>query len=203
MCVKIIFASLLGLAVILPLAACSDPQTDFEKGLVADEIQDYHEATRWYRKAAEQDFALAQAHLGDMYKVGRGVARDDREAVRWYRKAADQGNAKGQYSLGTMYETGRGVAQNDRQAVRWYRKSAEQGFHHAQFSLGALYARGKRIAQDYVQAHKWFNIASVSGDPTAAMDRQQMEEEMSAQQIAEAKREATKWLEAYEKRKGE
>ena len=53
--------------------------------------QDYAEAMRWYRKAADQGNAVAQYNLGGLYENGRGVAQDYAEAMRWYRKAADQG----------------------------------------------------------------------------------------------------------------
>ena len=35
--------------------------------------QDYAEAVKWYRLAAEQGFAMAQDNLGLMYKNGQGV----------------------------------------------------------------------------------------------------------------------------------
>ena len=170
---KIIFAGLLGLAVMLPLAlpamALASPQDDFKKGLAAYLAEDYPEAVRWHRQAAEQGNAPAQYYLGLMYNLGRGVAQNYAEAVRWYRKAAEQGDAEAQYSLGDMYRQGRGVA------------------------------------QDYVQAHKWLNIASVLGNKNtkkfAKTGRQLVELGMTAQQIAEAQKEATKWLEAHKKRR--
>ena len=55
--------------------------------------QDYREAVKWFRKAAEQGHAGAQANLGFMYDRGWGVPEDDREAVKWFRKAAEQGHA--------------------------------------------------------------------------------------------------------------
>jgi TPR repeat protein len=58
--------------------------------------QDYAEAMRWFRGAAEQGNADAIVHIGVLYQNGRGVARDSAEALRWYRKAADQGNADAQ-----------------------------------------------------------------------------------------------------------
>ena len=53
--------------------------------------QDYAEAVKWYRKAADQGYAAAQTNLGLMYAHGQGVPQDYVEAVKWYRKAADQG----------------------------------------------------------------------------------------------------------------
>ena len=65
--------------------------------------QDYAEALRWFRKAAEQGNADAPNNLGAMYYNGYGVRQDYAEAVKWYRQAADQGNADAQNNLGAMY----------------------------------------------------------------------------------------------------
>ena len=60
-------------------------------------VQDYAEAVKWCRKAAEQNYAPAQSNLGQCYCGGRGVQQDYAEAVKWYRKAAEQGYAHAQY----------------------------------------------------------------------------------------------------------
>ena len=54
--------------------------------------QDYSEAVKWFRKAAEQGYAAAQNNLGMCYKNGEGVTRDYSEAVKWYQKAAERGD---------------------------------------------------------------------------------------------------------------
>jgi len=102
--------------------------------------QDYAEAVRWYRKAAEQGHALAQCNLGVMYDKGRGVKQDHAEAVRWYRKAAEKGHAHAQCNLGGMYASGQGVKQDHAEAVRWFRKAAEQGLVYAVSALERLSA---------------------------------------------------------------
>ena len=71
--------------------------------------QDYREALKWYRLAADQGDADAQLNLGGMYARGEGVPQDYREALKWYRLAADQGHADAQSNLGGMYYEGRGV----------------------------------------------------------------------------------------------
>ena len=55
--------------------------------------QDYAEAVKWYRKAAEQGYAKSQFNLGLCYVKGEGVRQDYAEAVKWFRKAAEQGDA--------------------------------------------------------------------------------------------------------------
>ena len=88
--------------------------------------QDYAEAVRWYRKAAEQGYAEAQNNLGLMYDMAQGVPQNYAEAVKWYRKAAEQGNDIGQYNLGFMYANGQGVPQDYVQAHMWFNLAASR-----------------------------------------------------------------------------
>jgi TPR repeat protein len=53
--------------------------------------QDYGEAMRWYRKAADQQDALAQYNIGLLYAKGWGVPQDLKEARAWMQKAAAGG----------------------------------------------------------------------------------------------------------------
>jgi uncharacterized protein len=52
--------------------------------------QDFVEAAKWYRLAADQGFALAQLHLGRMYEKGQGVPQDYVLAYMLYNLAAAQ-----------------------------------------------------------------------------------------------------------------
>lgn len=64
--------------------------------------QDYSEAAKWFRLAAEQGVTEAQHNLGVMYEKGQGVQLNLSEAEKWYRKAAEQGHAPAQAALGQM-----------------------------------------------------------------------------------------------------
>jgi TPR repeat protein len=75
--------------------------------------QDFTEAAKWYRKAAEQEdaveldyFSGALCRLGELYDRGLGVPKDHVEASKWYGKAA----------VGGVTE-----------ALEWCRKAAKQG----------------------------------------------------------------------------
>jgi hypothetical protein len=89
--------------------------------------QDFAEALRWYRKAAEQGFAPAQNNLGALYWMGEGVPQDRAEAVRWHRKAAEQGDPNAQYNLGTSLAYGRGVPKDLQEAYVWLSLAAAHG----------------------------------------------------------------------------
>src|SRR5258708_26791723 len=61
----------------------------------------------------------AQAYLGYLYAVGRGVPQDYTQAAIWYRRAAEQGHSGAQYELGLLYDKGQGVPVNVIQAEKW------------------------------------------------------------------------------------
>ena len=111
--------------------------------------QDYAEAAKWYRKAAEMGYAEAQYHLGYMYNKGKGVTQDYTEALKWFRKGADQGYAKAQNGLGYMYRNGQGVTQDYAEAIKWFRKAADQDLAMAQSNLADMYYSGFGVAKDY------------------------------------------------------
>jgi TPR repeat protein len=136
----------------------------FQDATAAYRRGDYRAALALFRPLAESGNATAQVYLGNMYREGRGVAKDDEEALKWLLKAAEQGNAGAQDNVGFMYGTGRGVARDDVQAVQWYRKAAEQGNPVAQCNLGEMYrdARGG-LPQDDVQAVAWYRKAAERG----------------------------------------
>ncbi len=52
-------------------------------------LQDYAEAAKWYRKAADGGLGSAQTNLGVLYEKGFGVTQDFAQAALWYRKAAE------------------------------------------------------------------------------------------------------------------
>jgi TPR repeat protein len=102
--------------------------------------QDYAEAVRLYRLAADQGHAAAQFNLGNMLYTGEVVAQDYAEALRLYRLAAAQGDADAQFNLGHIFENGQGVRKNRAEAIRLYRLAAAQGFESAAADLIRLRA---------------------------------------------------------------
>ena len=55
------------------------------------DAQDYKEAVKWYRKAAEQGYTIAQFSLGLMYREGQGVVQDYVQAHKWFNIASANG----------------------------------------------------------------------------------------------------------------
>jgi TPR repeat protein len=122
--------------------------------------QNWVEAVKWFRKAAEQNNATAQCNLGVCYAIGQGVTEDHAEALNWYRRAAEQNDTRAQLYLGVCYADGQGVAKDEAEAVKWYRKAAEQNNAGAQKNLGVCYANGQGVAKDEMEAVKWYRKAA-------------------------------------------
>lgn len=145
----------------------SDISKWIKKGNEALENENYAEALKWYRRAAEHGYVYAQYNLGLMYYSGQGMSCNYTEAVKWYRKAAEQGHVTAQFYLGLMYYYGQGVSCNYTEALKWYRKAAEQGHAIAQTNVGFMYYKGEGVDCDYAEALSWFHKAADQGRATA------------------------------------
>ena len=116
------------------------------------------EAVKWFRKAADQDHAYAQLHLGVLHEAGRGVRQDDMEAAKWWRMA-----------------------------VAGFRKAAKKGDPEKQISLGLMHANGRGAEKSLIAAYAWYNIAELyRGNDAKQLKRHLVAEGMTPDQIAEA-----------------
>jgi TPR repeat protein len=115
--------------------------------------QDYKQAVKWNRKAAEQGVAISQYNLAKGYRNGEGVTQDDEQAVKWYRKAAEQGDAYAQNSLGVAYEQGKGVKQDKKLAHMWFNIAASSG--HESATEGRDRIANKLSSSEIEKAQRW------------------------------------------------
>ena len=93
----------------------------------AGAFQNYGEAEKWYRKAAEQGVASAAFNLGVMYDVGQGVQQNYAEALQWYRKSADAGYASAMTNIAILYYNGQGVKRDLSEAYVWFSRAQKLG----------------------------------------------------------------------------
>ncbi len=116
---------------LLPLVQGEDTDTQYTLGSMYHDgkggPQDFTQAFKWYKRAAEQGNADAQYCLGMMYDEGKGVPQDYQEALKWIRRAAEQGVVAAQFNLGLMYGAGKGVPQDYVLAHKWTNLAAAQG----------------------------------------------------------------------------
>lgn len=89
--------------------------------------QDYAEAAKWNRLAADQGDAMGQSNRGLMYQDGKGVLQDFLQAAKWFRLAAGQGGVHGQRNRALLNRDGKGVAANSVVAYAWLNLAAVGG----------------------------------------------------------------------------
>jgi TPR repeat protein len=144
-----------------PAAPVDDPIAAYESG-------DYVRARALLEPRADAGDPTAQLLMGDLYKNGRGVPRDEKAAYSWTRKAADSGDARGQAAIGAMMQAGSGTPRDDAGALVWLEKSAKQGFALAQSALGFAYLTGRGTPEDEEKAVFWLRKAAAQGNVGAA-----------------------------------
>ncbi|MBK5291484.1 MAG: ankyrin repeat domain-containing protein [Acidobacteriia bacterium] len=118
--------------------------------------QDFGEAVKWYRRAAEQGSVDAQATLGAfLYSNDHGVPWDPDQAAFYLSKAAEEGNASAQYNLGLMYlANGEGVSHDPDLAYLWldraaagYQKEIDSGWEMQRHKKDAISGRRRARLQ--------------------------------------------------------
>jgi len=165
---NIIIGVVVGICAIIALAIWLFlPTIQYGLGEKHYKKEQFAEAVKYFRKAAERGDAEAKTKLGICYAKGNGIAKDTEQAVFWWRSAAEQGNAEAKYNLGDCYYYGNGVSEDYEKAVHWFRDAAEQGYDNAQFWLGRCYYYGEGVAIDYEEAMKWYLKAAEQGHARA------------------------------------
>lgn len=102
-----------------PAVILTDPMQD---AAAAWERGERDEAFCLWQPQADLGNALAQAHVGSMFKHEGNYD----EASKWLLRAADQGNALAQFELGELYEYGTGVQQDLLLAYKWFALAARE-----------------------------------------------------------------------------
>jgi hypothetical protein len=148
---------------------------DVKKGVIAWEKENWVEAVRLWRKAAEAGDADAQFNLGQAYKLGRGVEFSLDLAREWYLKAARSGHhpAADNYGL-TLYQEGRKA-----DALPWVMMAAGRGERRNQLVLGTLLFNGDNVEKDWPTAYALMIKAAQQGMEQAVMYRAKMDKLMT------------------------
>ncbi|MFV2058929.1 MAG: tetratricopeptide repeat protein, partial [Thiohalomonadales bacterium] len=151
------------LSICLPLLAAT--VEDGEKLLDQGE---YAKAAEIWWNLAENGDKRAQNLFGELYRKGRGVARNYKQAKKWFNKSARQGYAPGQYNLARLYRVGKGTKKDPKAAAKWFTKAAEQGHIKAQYNIGVMLENGWGVDEDIDEAASWYQKAADAGDKKAA-----------------------------------
>lgn len=175
---------ILTLAVIaVILVALSDPQANTEF-----QSTDCAGGGKAWRALAEKGEARAQFKLGVCYETGQEVPRDSTEAIRWYRRAAVQGYQAAMWNLWGMYRRNQGIPSERQTAHLWLLQAAQEGDPVAQYFLAEASMNGTYEPPDLVKAYMWLILSTNKSFPPAITLEDLLARQLSASQIAEARR---------------
>ncbi|WP_330647218.1 tetratricopeptide repeat protein [Thioclava sp. FTW29] len=159
-------------------------------------VRDYKEGARLVCAAADQGDANGAFNCGVVYMNGRGMAKDEAKAVAEWTKAADQGHIAARNLLGLALKNGTGIKADPAKAVALFQKTADQGNALGLYEMALAYQSGTGITEDLGEAYVYANLAAARNHPDAAKLRDQLEEKLSAEDLAKAQEEARTKMDA-------
>lgn len=104
-------------------------------GLQADPLKGMY----WLEKAAV-DMPEVKTMIGDLFKAGQLVPRDNHQAVYWYTAAAKAGDVPAMVELGIYYASGVNGSVECGEAIKWFNEAANGGSLESKRNLVWLYA---------------------------------------------------------------
>lgn len=105
------------------------------------------------------------------------------------------GDANSQEIIGIFYALGIGREVDYNKAFDWYMKASLQGHAGAQSGVGWYYEVGLGdVPVDFVKAHMWYTLSTMGGDPDAAISLEDIETEMTREQIHAAQQMTAEYL---------
>ena len=110
-----------------PSMCSDDVEAIYQKGWEAHQDEDWSEAVKYYKEAAECGHTAAMESLGEFYIGGFGVKVDHEDGLMWLERAADQGSADACFALGDYYFKGYGKEPNHLLAKDWWEKAIDLG----------------------------------------------------------------------------
>ena len=97
-------------------------QAKLQHGIELYESENYEEAFQELLPLAQKGNAVAQSHIGVMYRSGYGTEKNREEALKWFIKSAQQGHDFSGFMAGIVY---------CEVALEYFDKSAQQGSDYA------------------------------------------------------------------------
>ena len=127
------------------------PAAQHEMGLVfvrgKEAPADLAASVRYFKRAADAGFALAELSYGLSLLDGSGPARNAAEGVRWLRRAAAKDLPDALYNLGCCLFSGEGATKDQAEANALWRRGMALGNDECAFNLGTRCWRGRNCAR--------------------------------------------------------
>ena len=170
--------------------------------------RDLAQSVLWLQRAAEREHVEAQHALGRAILEGMGAPKDRAEALRWLLMAASRGHAYAQFTSGQLMLDAAADARARDEAATWFARAAVSleamaveavragdtapvPWHY----LGIIHEAGRGVPVDLVTAYTWHSLAANISYPPAIDAARALAGTMTDDQIADARRRASRWIE--------
>lgn len=168
---KTIFTIYLLLFGSLVIHAQDNGNNDYSNGFIAYFKKDYATAINLYKSAINKGNAKAMIAMGDLYRKGEGVAKNQEEAKKWYEKGhqryvvlAQAGDAKADAELADLYYKGDKIEKNFDKALKYYLPKALGGNASYMVRVAHIYEFGGfGTTKDLKKAAEWYLKADEYG----------------------------------------
>ncbi|QVL30664.1 SEL1-like repeat protein [Telmatocola sphagniphila] len=151
-----------------------NPAAMYQLGVYSESlnnIEGFKVAAEWYRKASEQNVAVAMNRLSQLYMVGRGFVADEKKAFQWMLKAAEAGDPDSMLEVAKFLKLGYGVEKNLRESQKWIlsaTKKFEEGAKRKEIysvrKLASMYWQGLGVTKNKSEAVNLLRAAAKLGD---------------------------------------
>ena len=157
--------------------------------------QDQDKAFHLFNQAAQMGHIIAAFSVGIYYDFGEGnVKKNLKKAFEMYMIAAQAGFSRAEFNIGNMLINGHGVAKDLSTGMRWLTTAARRGDRDALGLLGSLHYQRKAPNSERTSAWMFLDLASRLGKAPATVLLNLLKQQMTTEQVAEAKRLQAEWL---------
>jgi TPR repeat protein len=152
-------------------ARAGDAQAQYALGVLKEDgkrmARDLPDALRFYRLAAEQGHASAQASVARMLLNGWASPKNLVVASEWNEKAAAQGNRRAVYNQGYFVRRDRTAAGGDAAALPFSARAGELGLPQGAVDMARHHRKNAAEATD---AWRWLGMAVDTGFAPALLE---------------------------------
>jgi TPR repeat protein len=149
--------------------------SDLKKAKRAYRDGDYPRALKYFRKESEEGNVVADWYLGHMYRLGRGVDRDEATAFSYYDRVAEQfsPDEDDRKRLRIMLDAlvrvadycrsggaSGAIRQDFSRALRIYKLATSYGHPAAEFGMGVMNIEGQGLNRNPEQGLRWIMKAA-------------------------------------------
>jgi TPR repeat protein len=166
---------------------------------------DMDRAVKNFAKAAELGFSPARHTLAGLYLQGRGLPRDESKGFALLTQAADAGETAALFDLGVILRDGLfGRKAEPAKARARFLKAAEAGHAGAVLAYASMCQEGAGGKADPEGALAWLLALASAGAQGTGLDEaiKELEGKLTPQQAANAAKNASQYLAAWNKLRG-